>query len=93
MTQIELEIVMDMLYTCEVPPAVEVETLGRIVVKVGVHKPTAEPDQRAKYTSCEEAASAGEERVQRSQGNGRGFPKAMVPSARDGDGDGIVCER
>ena len=24
---------------------------------------------------------------------GRGFPKAVVPSARHGDGDGVVCER
>ncbi len=24
---------------------------------------------------------------------GRGFPASMVPSARDGDGDGVVCER
>ena len=43
-------------------------------------------------TSCEEANVAGEERVQGSQGSGRGFPKAIVPSARNGDGDGIVCE-
>ena len=27
------------------------------------------------------------------QGGGRGFPKSMVLSARDGDGDGVVCER
>ena len=45
------------------------------------------------YGSCEEAESAGEQRVQGSKGGGRGYPKATVPSARDGDGDGIVCER
>ena len=45
------------------------------------------------YGSCEEAAEAREERVQGSRGGGRGFPKALVPSARDGDGDGIVCEQ
>ena len=39
-----------------------------------------------------EAAESGEQRVQGSKDGGRGFPKAMVPSARDGDGDGIVCE-
>ena len=44
------------------------------------------------YASCEEAEAAGEERVQGSNGNGRGFPQAMVPSARDGDNDGVVCE-
>ena len=47
--------------------------------------------QNSVYGSCEEAAEAGEQRVQGSQGGGRGFPKAMVPSARDGDG--IVCEK
>ncbi len=26
-------------------------------------------------------------------GEGRGFPKEMVPSARDGDSDGVICER
>ena len=45
------------------------------------------------YGSCEDAEAAGEQRVQGSRGRGRGFPKAMVPSARDGDGDGVVCER
>ena len=45
------------------------------------------------YASCEEAEAAGEERVQGSSGSGRGFPQSIVPSARDGDGDGVVCER
>ena len=45
------------------------------------------------YGSCQEAAEAGEQRVQGSQGGGQGYPTAMVPSARDGDGDDIVCER
>ena len=44
------------------------------------------------YSSCDEAVEAGEERVQGSNGPGRGFPKSKVPSARDGDGDGVVCE-
>ena len=44
------------------------------------------------YASCDEAEEAGEERVQGSNGPGRGFPKSKVPSARDGDGDGVVCE-
>lgn len=91
MTPVESEIVMDMLGTCEDPPDFEVETRDVVEVKVGVHKPTAEPVQV--YGSCEEAAAAGEERVQGSRGGGRGFPEAMVPSARDGDGDGVVCER
>ena len=45
------------------------------------------------YASCDAAQAAGETRVQGSQGNGRGFPKSMVPSARDGDSDGVVCEQ
>ena len=45
------------------------------------------------YGSCEEAAAAGEERVQGSRGGGKGFPEGLVPSARDGDGDGVVCEK
>jgi len=44
------------------------------------------------YDSCEAAAASGEPRVRGSSGNGRGFPQESVPSARDGDGDGVVCE-
>ena len=44
------------------------------------------------YDSCEAAVAAGEPRAQGSAGGGRGFPQATVPSARDGDGDGVVCE-
>ena len=46
------------------------------------------------YGSCEEAEEAGESRVQGGIGRVRGFPEALVPSARDGDGDGngVVCE-
>ena len=45
------------------------------------------------YASCDEAEKAREQLVQGSEGGGRGFPQSMVPSARDGDGDGVVCER
>ena len=60
--------------------------------------PTLEPEPESPgdisvYGSCAEAVEAGEARVQGSAGEGRGFPKEMVPSARDGDGDGVVCER
>ena len=44
------------------------------------------------YASCNEAEAAGVERQVGSNGDGRGFPKETVPSARDGDGDGVVCE-
>ena len=90
MTPVESEIVMDMLGTCEDPPRYEVEVLTGLVAVTGEDKPDAEATVHA---SCEEAAAAGEQRVQGSNGGGRGFPKTMVPSARDGDGDGIVCER
>ena len=92
MTPVESAIVMDMLGTCENPPQVEVEIRGTMEVRVGVHKPTAEHENPV-YGSCDEAESAGEQRVQGSQGGGKGYPKRVVPSARDGDGDGIVCER
>ena len=60
----------------------------------GVLTPQPEPEREGGvYESCEEAEAAGESRVQGSAGGGKGFPKEMVPSARDGDGDGVVCER
>ena len=58
--------------------------------------PTPEPEPEAElsvYESCEEAEAAGESRVEGSMGAGRGFPQAMAPGARDGDGDEVVCER
>ena len=91
MTPREAEIVMDMLHTCEDPPEVEVETLDYLGTVTGVDKPTTEPENSV-YASCDEAAAAGEPRVQGSRGGGQGFPAEMVPSARDGDGDGVVCE-
>ena len=91
MTPVESAIVMDMLGTCEVPPRYEVEELDYLGSVTREHKPTVELEGSV-YASCEEAAAAEEERVQGSRGGGRGFPKAMVPSARDGDGDGVVCE-
>ena len=45
------------------------------------------------YGLCQDAEAAGEQKVQGSQGSRRGFPKAMVPTARDGDGYGVVCEQ
>ena len=35
------------------------------------------------------AHAAGETHIQGTKGNGRGFPKWIVPSARDG----VVCEK
>ena len=56
-----------------------------------VPTPTISPTTT--YTSCDAAEAAGETHVRGSKGPGRGFPKWMVPSARDGDGDGVVCEK
>ena len=92
MTDPEAEAVVDRLQRCENPPEVEVETLDFLGSVTGEHKPTAEPEG-AVYSSCEEASEAGEQRVQGSRGAGKGFPAELVPSARDGDGDGVVCER
>ncbi len=45
------------------------------------------------YPSCDDAVEAGLERVKGDSGDGRGFPAWQVPSAGDGDGDGVVCEK
>ena len=54
--------------------------------------PPAAASTGTEYASCEAAEAAGEPRVQGSSGPGLGFPQATVPSARDGDSDGVVCE-
>ena len=45
------------------------------------------------YASCDEAVAAGLPRQKGTRGDGQGFPADAVPSARDGDSDGVVCER
>ena len=88
MTQGEAEVVMDMLDTCEKAVPVEARRAE------GIPTPTTEPEEVTVvvYESCEDAEDAGETRVQGDNGEGRGFPSRVVPSARDGDGDGVVCE-
>ena len=54
--------------------------------------PAPTPTRRT-YASCAAADSAGETLVQGNKGKGKGYPQWMVPTARDGDKDGIVCER
>ena len=103
MTQKEVETVIEMLDTCEEPVQVEAQraddtvatdTSGQGNAGQATPTPAPEPEENTSvYGSCEEAADAGESRVQGAAGEGRGFPKEMVPSARDGDGDGVVCER
>ena len=107
MTQRETEAVIEMLDTCVEPVEVtaereedtaETDTSGWGAAGEATATPTlvpeSEPEEKTSvYGSCEEAVEAGESRVQGSVGGGRGFPNEMVPSARDGDGDGVVCER
>ena len=106
MTQAEAAAVIDMLDTCEEPVKVTAERADgasdaagsrQSSTTVATASPTlvSEPESPgniAVYGSCEEATEAGESQVKGSVGGGRGFPREMVPNARDGDGDGVVCE-
>ena len=88
----------DMLTTCGVPhqPGVVVAFEKPNLPSFGGSTPLPAPTDdhpRGQYGSCDEADVAGETRVRGSQGSGRGFPRAVAPSARDGDGYGVVCER
>lgn len=90
-----------MLQTCEVgPESRPEERLDRPVRRVEVvvqesDQPTSEPtgEHKAVYDSCDEAEAAGEPRMQGERGAGQGFSAEKVPTARDGDEDGVVCER
>lgn len=79
----------EMLATCTggagATPAVAATITPEVV-------PTAAPPSTT-YASCAAAVAASVQRVPGSRGGGRGFPAHLVPSARDGDGDGVVCER
>ena len=95
-SQAEHGALVEMLSTCATRPALLVDESNQgapaqsaTSTPVG---PAATPMANG-YDSCDAAQAAGETRVQGSKGPGRGFPKRMVPSARDGDGDGVVCER
>ena len=87
-----------------VPSARDGDSDGVVCERTGAAAPTSAPtptpagDSRVTedatvYASCEEAEQAGVPRQQGSSGGGKGFPADLVPSARDGDGDGVVCER
>ena len=49
-------------------------------------------DSTPTHSSCDTAMQAGEHRVRGVIGPEWGFPAVLVPSATDGDGDGVVCE-
>lgn len=94
-TQREHDALVQMLNTCANPPNLRVEQGNSPTDQRPTStpvRPTPTPMTRI-YSSCDAAQAAGETRVQGSKGSGRGFPKWMVPSARDGDGDDVVCER
>ena len=83
-----------------VPSARDGDSDGVVCERTGAAAPTSAPTPKPStaadstvYGSCEEAEQAGVPRQQGSSGGGRGFPADLVPSARDGDGDGVVCER
>ena len=88
-TPAEAEALREMLGTCDNPPHLT-------TMQEDVSAPPASPtitSSEQPYGSCDEAEEAGEQRVRGSSGSGQGFPQAMVPIARDGDGDGVVCEK
>ena len=88
-TLAEAHALMAMLATCDEPTEL-VTTIA--VAPTVVSIPTISPVSDRVYSSCDEAEAAGEERMRGSSGSGQGFQAEMVPSARDGDGDGVVCE-
>ena len=91
MSKAKADAVMEMLSTC--PVEVDVDVLVVDEMEEMWEPEPAETPESSVYRSCENAESAGEQRVQGNRGRGRGFPKAMLPSARDGDGNSVVCER
>ena len=88
-TPAEANALQDLLATCDNPIELAPTKADPVTA------PTSPPATMsgAVYSSCDEAEEAGEQRVRGSIGSGRGFPMSTVPSARDGDGDGVVCEK
>ena len=97
-TQREQDALVEMLETCARRPQLTVSHQRQVsptpvpTSRPTQPAPTPTPQART-YANCDAAQAAGERRVRGSKGGGRGFPKWMVPGARDGDGDGVVCER
>ena len=78
MIKVESEIVMDMLGTCENPPDVDVREA--LESATGEHQ--FEPEEESEssvYQLCEEAESAGEQRVQGRPGQWTGVPEGDGP--------------
>ena len=93
MTESERQAVEEMLDTCTLkPPTPTLATTFPPITPTEPSTPVVPIATHREYESCEEAEAAGEQRIRGSKGEGRGFPHAMVPSKRDGDKDGVVCE-
>ena len=91
-TEAEADALEEMLDTCEPSRSLAVVRVESSQPDAAA-TPTSTPITGKTYASCDEAQGADEPRVRGSKGTGRGFPVEMVPSARDGDGDGVVCEQ
>ena len=91
-TQHEYDALVEMVNTCDSPPTV-VTRQGQARPTIIAPEPPIEAPETVRYNSCDAAQAAREVRIQGTKGNGRGFPEWMVPGARDGDGDGVVCEK
>lgn len=91
-TGAEADALSEMLETCEPSRSLSVVRVESSQPDAAA-TPTTTPVTGKTYASCDEAEDAEEPRVRGSKGSGRGFPAEKVPSARDGDGDGVVCER
>ena len=90
-TQAEHEALVEMLDTCANPPQLTASQSQQVNPTSAPTRrpaqPSATPTPQARtYANCDAAQAAGERRAQGSKGGGRGFPKRIVPSARDGDG-------
>ena len=95
-TAAEHAALVEMLDTCANPTVLRTSRVSPTGVDPGsVGTPTVPPTPApaSVYSSCDAAQAAGESRIQGGRGAGMGFPQEMVPSAGDGDGDGVVCER
>ena len=79
---------------CEISPGEATVTPAATATATPSQEQTPESTQSpaTEYADCEAAEEAGLERTQGGSGPGLGFPSAAVPSARDGDNDGVVCE-
>ena len=97
-TEEEWDALVEMTATCDgqapaAPTSTPIPTTTPVPTPTATFTPSPTAASPAVYDSCDEADDAGVPRQRGSNGDGRGFPAEVVPSARDGDGDGVVCER